>query len=82
MDYAKFKSQILLPQQRTEYLGVMKLFSCQERSQKWFTSFENKGNLPENPMAETIDKGMTRRRPCPGTMTFSGSSSNAMFKTS
>ena len=33
-------------------------------------------------MAETIDKGMTRRRPCPGTMTFSGSSSNAMFKTS
>ena len=33
-------------------------------------------------MAETIDKGMTRRSPCPGTMTFSGSSSNAMFKTS
>ena len=31
MDYAKFKSQILLPQQLTEYLGVMKLFSCQKK---------------------------------------------------
>ena len=39
-------------------------------------------SLPEKPMAETMDKGMTRRRPWPGTMTFSGSSSNAMFKTS
>ena len=40
---------------------------------------ENENDLPENPMADTNGRFLTRLNPCPGTGTFSTSGSNPIM---